>query len=88
MKKIRHKIFYLYSFWVYMVLAIVAFVLSTMFLEPDIKNFLVSKVSANQQSNPKTVEVIVDDETLEKFPNWNSSMYVEILDYFLMRFEL
>ncbi len=82
MKKIRHKIFYLYSFIVYLILALIAFGLSTMFLEPDIKDFLVSAFSAHMQSNPKTVEVIVDDESLVKYPDWKSPMYVEILDYF------
>ena len=82
MKKIRHKVFYLYSFIIYLILAFIAFVLSTMYLEPDVRNYLVSTFSAHVQSNPKTLEVIVDDESLVKYPNWKSSMYVEILDYF------
>ena len=82
MKNIKNKMFYLYTFVMYLAFALVAYVLSTLYLEPDVRSFLVSKFSANQQANPKTIEVIVDDDSLLKFPDWNSSMYVEILDYF------
>ena len=41
MKKIKNKLFYINSFLLYMFLAIVAFVLSFVYLEPNVKSFFI-----------------------------------------------
>lgn len=82
MKKFKNKIFYLYSFLIYLVLALITFVLSSQFLEPDVRSFLVSKFSANQPGLDTTIEVVVDDYSKEVYPDWNSHTYTELVDFF------
>ena len=82
MKNVKNNIFYLYSFLIYLFLAAIVFVLTTLFLEPDVRSFLVSRFSANLHIMETTVEVVVDDYSKEVYPDWNSSMYTEILDFF------
>ena len=82
MKKLKNKIFYLYSFLVYLILAVAAFMLSEVYLEPDFRSYLISMFSANIHAPESTVEVVVDDYSREVYPDWNNSYYTEILKFF------
>lgn len=83
MKKFKNKLFYLYSCLIYFVLAIVTFVLSAIYLEPNIKAFFIDNFSSKYPGSPNIVEVIIDDATIEKYPQpWPRYMYTELLDFF------
>lgn len=81
MKKLKNKLFYLYSFGIYLILALVVFGLASAFLEPDIHSFLVSRFSANMDAPKSTVEIVVTDECKNKYPDWNLDYYIEALEY-------
>jgi hypothetical protein len=83
MKKIKNKLFFVYSGIIYIFLAIVAFVVSTIYLDPGVKSFVVSKIAATGTGSPRILEVVVDDYSLNKYPwPWSNGMYAELLDYF------
>ena len=83
MKKFKNKLFYLYSCLIYFVLAIVTFVLSAIYLEPNIKAFFIDNFSSKYPGSSNIVEVIIDDATIEKYPQpWPRYMYTELLDFF------
>ncbi len=83
MKKIKHKLFYIGSFLIYMFLALAAFVLSYVYLEPNMKAFFIKNFTALKVSSPKIIDVVVDDTSINKYPlPWPKYMYTEILDYF------
>ncbi|MBQ8459084.1 adenylate/guanylate cyclase domain-containing protein [bacterium] len=84
MKKNKNKLFfYINSCIVYCILAISVFILSAIYLEPNVKSFFISNFSANTVGTPNIVEVVIDDTSISKYPwPWANSMYTEILDYF------
>ena len=83
MKKFKNKLFYLYSCLIYVILALVAFVLSAIYLEPNIKAFFIDNFSSRFTGSNNIVEIIIDDETIEKYPQpWPRYMYTELLDFF------
>lgn len=81
MKKIKNKLFYINSFLLYMFLAIVAFVLSFVYLEPNVKSFFISTFMANKVGSENILEIIIDDANPEYWP-WTKAMYTDLLDYF------
>ncbi len=82
MKKIKNKLFYLNSCLIYIFFATAAFILSFIYLEPDVKSFFISTFAANKVGADNIVEVIIDDSST-KYPwPWPNYMYTEILDYF------
>lgn len=84
MKKGKNRLlFYINSCIIYFILAVSIFVLSTIYLEPNVKSFFVSTFSANKVGSPNIVEVVIDDASISKYQwPWANSMYTEILDYF------
>jgi adenylate cyclase len=83
MKKIKNKWFYIYSAIIYLILSGVTLLLSSIYLEPNIKSFFVSQVSTSKFGSPNIIEVIVNDESTEKYSwPWPIYMYTEMLDYF------
>ena len=81
MKKIKNKLFYINSFLLYMFLAIVAFVLSFVYLEPNVKSFFISTFMANKVGSENILEIIIDDANPEYWP-WTKAMDTDLLDYF------
>lgn len=79
MKKIKNKLFYINSFLLYMFLAIVAFVLSFVYLEPNVKSFFISTFMANKVGSNDIVEIIMDDKYI--WP-WQRTEQSEVLAYF------
>lgn len=83
MKKIKNKLFYLYSVILYTILAFIAFILSFIYLEPGIRSFFTSTFAAhNSGINNNTVIVVVDEVSRREFPVWNTAISTELLDYF------
>jgi len=83
MKKFKNKLFYLYSAIIYIILVFTAIILSIAFLESDMRGFFIRNFSANKPGTDNNTKIIVIDEpSLNKYPEWNSNMYVELLDYF------
>ena len=83
MKNFKNKLFYAGTFFVYIILALTAFILTFVFLEPDIKAFFIKNFTALKVSSPKIIDVVVDDTSINKYPlPWPKYMYTEILDYF------
>ena len=83
MKNIKNKSFYVYSCLIYMFLAITAFMLSFVYLEPSVKSFFISTFSANKVGSESIVEIVIDDASISKYAwPWANNMYTEILDYF------
>lgn len=81
MKKIKNKLFYINSFLLYMFLAVIAFSLSFIYLEPNVKSFFISTFMANKVGSENIYEIIIDDANPEYWP-WTKNMYTDLLDYF------
>jgi len=85
MKKFKNKLFYFFSGIIYIILAIAVLILSSIFLEPEVKSFFVSTFSANKTGSNDIVEIVIDDTSVGmqgySWP-WKTSMYTELLDYF------
>lgn len=82
MKNFRNKLFYLYSFFIYIILAVVVYGFTNLYLEHGIKSFLISRFGANRYGMDSTIEVVVDDRSQEVYPDWNNKMYTQILEFF------
>jgi adenylate cyclase len=83
MKKIKNKLFFVYSGIIYIFLAIIGLILSTVYLEPGVKSFVISKIAATGTGSPRIIEVVVDDYSLNEYAwPWSNGMYAELLDYF------
>ncbi len=83
MKKIKNKLFYVYSLLLYFILAAAAFVLSVMFLELDVRSFFISKFAAIIPGVSNNAVVIVYDQTSQnKLGKFQTKYIAELLDYF------
>ena len=83
MKKIKHKLFYLVSFFIYCIFALVAILLSLIYLEPELKGFFISSFAASKVGSPNIIEIVIDDASIGKYQwPWPKYMYTELLDYF------
>lgn len=82
MKKIKNKLFYIYSFLLYLILATIAFVLSTMFLELDARSFFISNFSSRSSNSNNSVIIVVDQTTLNKYDGkWKRENLTNLLEY-------
>lgn len=83
MKILKNKWFYLNSFLIYFVLVIAAMILSVTFLDTEIRAYFISKFTADMPAFAnKTKIVVLDEETLSKYPKWDKNLYIELFDYF------
>lgn len=82
MKKLKNKLFYIYSGILYIILAAVAFVLSVMFLELDMRSYFISNFTTKTGTDNNSIIVVVDQATLNKLGGWNRALATELLDYF------
>ena len=82
MKKLKNKRFYAVSFLIYLFMVLVAYIISVIYLEPNVRSFFLSFFSANKVGSENIIEIIVDDTSISKYPwPWSNNMYTEILDY-------
>ena len=82
MKNLKNKLFYIYSGILYIILAAVAFVLSVMFLELDMRSYFISNFTTKAGTDNNSIIVVVDQATLNKLGGWNRALATELLDYF------
>ena len=82
MNILKNKWFYINSFIIYVVFSLVAFILSSIYLEPNVKSFFISSFMANKVGNPEIVEIVVDESNPDYPYPLPLHMYTEILDYF------
>lgn len=86
MKKLKNKLFYLYSFLFYLLLIILFIFIANRFIKPFADSFLMSKViSRSAYANGDIIEVVFDDNTNQKY-NWRNDpqkiIITDLLDYF------
>ena len=82
MKKLKNKRFYTVSFLIYLFMVLVSYVISVIYLEPNVRSFFLSFFSANKVGSENIIEIVVDDSSISKYPwPWSNEMYTEILDY-------
>ena len=85
MKKLKNKWFYLCSLALYIVLIVIFMGLAEKFIKPSTYSFLLSNVTSNYYPNSDIIEVIIDDDTNQKY-NWlndnNNELTADLLDYF------
>ncbi len=86
MKKLKNKLFYLYSFLFYLLLIILFIFIANRFIKPFADSFLMSKViSKSAYANGDIIEVVFDDNTNQKY-NWRNDpqkiIITDLLDYF------
>lgn len=86
MKKLKNKLFYLYSFLIYMLLIIIFVFIANRFIQPFAYSFLMSNIiSKIEEPNENIIEVVFDDVTNQKY-NWRNDpkkiIITDLLDYF------
>ena len=83
MKKFKNKLFYICTVFIYLFMVSVTLILSSVFLDSNIRNFFVSKFSANRVGSYDIINVVIDDSSLAKYPMpWSKNLYRELLAYF------
>ncbi|MGN0031172.1 MAG: adenylate/guanylate cyclase domain-containing protein [Candidatus Gastranaerophilaceae bacterium] len=83
MKKFKNKLFYICTAFIYLFMVSVTLVLSSVFLDANIRNFFVSKFSANSVGSYDIINIVIDDSSLAKYPMpWSKNLYRELLAYF------
>lgn len=83
MKKLKNKLFYLYSFLLYVLLAFIFFHLSNCYIKPVADAFIRSRVTSNIYSDPNIIEIVIDDVTAQKYDVGNTYyLATDLLGYF------
>ncbi len=83
MKKFKNKLFYICTVFIYLFMVSVTLILSSVFLDSNIRNFFVSKFSANRVGSYDIINIVIDDSSLAKYPMpWSKNLYRELLAYF------
>lgn len=85
MKKLKNKLFYIYSFLLYLLLVCVFIILANKFIKPYANSFILSNITSDIESNKEIIEIVIDDATTQKY-NWRNdpskTLSKELLDYF------
>ncbi len=84
MKKLKNKLFYVYSLIFYLILVFIFVILSDLFLKPTADSFAISNFAANKMISLDVMEIVIDDFTDQKylFKTQGKDMTADILDYF------
>ena len=86
MKKLKNKLFYIYSILLYLFLIFIFMLIADKFIKPFANSLLLSKVTANGMSaNTDIIEVVFDDETNQKYNliyDRDKKIITSLLDYF------
>ena len=85
MKRLKNNYFYLYSFLLYVVLVLLFLLLADKFIKPSADSFILSKVTSQVRPSDEIIEIVIDDETVQRY-NWRNDstkdISADILDYF------
>ncbi len=85
MKKLKNKLFYIYSLLFYLLLILVFTFLANRFIKPLSDVFLISHFASNRNISTDIIEVIIDDQTNQKY-HWTSDdkneVTADLLDFF------
>ena len=85
MKRLKNNYFYLYSFLLYVVLVLLFLLLADKFIKPSADSFVLSKVTSQVRPSDEIIEIVIDDETVQRY-NWRNDstkdISADILDYF------
>ena len=86
MKKLKNKLFYIYSLLLYLFLIFIFMLVADKFIKPFSNSLLLSKVTANGMlANTDIIEVVFDDETNQKYNliyDRDKKIITSLLDYF------
>lgn len=82
MKKIKNKLFYLYSFVIYLFLVICVSLLASKYLTSSINSYLINNFVSIRNGSSNIFEVIIDDDTINNYSPWNRLYELQLLDYF------
>ena len=85
MKKLKNKVFYLYSLLFYILLILIFTFLANKFIKPLSDVFVLSHFVSDRNISGDIIEVVVDDETNQKYQWTNdetNEVTSDILDYF------
>lgn len=86
MKKLKNKLFYIYSLLFYLLLILIFSFITDKFIKPYANAFIISKIIANSvYADSNIIEVVFDDVTNQKY-NWRRDpekiISTDLLDYF------
>ncbi len=83
MKKIKNKLFYLYSFVIYLFLVVIVSFVASKYLDIPVNSYLINKFVATGRGSDNIVEIVIDDTSIQdyKLP-WSRERYADLLDFF------
>ena len=83
LNKLKTGAFYLYSAVIYLIIFLIIWFVSYIFLFPNIYNFMVKNFSATKVGNSNTVIVAIDDKSINeiRWP-WSRDLQAKIVNYF------
>ena len=82
MKKIKNKLFYLYSFVIYSFLVVGISFLASRYLNSSVDSYLINNFVSIRNGSPNIAEVVIDDDTNSDYSPWNRLYEIQLLDFF------
>lgn len=85
MKKLKNKLFYIYSFLFYILLILIFTFLANKFIKPLADVFILSHFVSDSNISADIYEIVVDDQTNQKYQWTNdetNEVTADLLDYF------
>lgn len=84
MKKFKNKLFYLYSFLIYLFLVVVISFIASRYLDSSVNSFLIRNFVSIKNGSSNVIEVVIDDDTDTdiNYKPWGRKYETQILDYF------
>ena len=84
MKKFKNKLFYLYSFLIYLFLIIVVSFIASKYMNSSVNSFLIRNFVSIRNGSSDVIEVVIDDDTDTdiNYKPWSRKYETQLLDYF------
>ena len=82
MKKIKNKLFYLYSLLIYLFLVVGISLLASYYLSSSVNSYLINNFVSIGNGSHNIVEVVIDDDTNSDYSPWNRLYEIQLLDFF------
>ncbi len=82
MKKIKNKLFYLYSFVIYLFLVVCISFLASRYLSASVDSYLINNFVSIRNGSHNIAEVVIDDDTNSDYSPWNRLYEIQLLDFF------
>lgn len=82
MKKIKNKLFYLYSLLIYLFLVVGISLLASNYLSSSVNSYLINNFVSIGNGSHNIVEVVIDDDTNSDYSPWNRLYEIQLLDFF------